>query len=214
MHTNLPKMPGIIDLDRWTRKKPSSITFKTSRHFQNDRWWPIRHHFGMLVRINRHNLEKYLSCSHSSHWHSIERKNFSTRFFPNIETFREQRLTIWKDRESSIFLSLIRWFFPDPGERATLIFRNTLVIRQRRGEQWRTTETAAGDGLTLWRKARWLRLANRTLGSWLCHRGHLVDFVDLHRRPFTWHGTTNGGTPVVISIFRRELCPLSACCQK
>lgn len=117
MHTICRKCPELsIWIDQ--RKKPPSITFKTLRHFQKRsiarQRSSIRHYLGMLVRLNRHNLEKYLSYSHSSHWHSIKRKNFSTRFFPNIETFREQRLTLRKDRESSIFLSLISDDFPGP----------------------------------------------------------------------------------------------------
>lgn len=61
------------------RKEFSSITFNSaslSRRAMARRWSPIGHCLASLGRIDRHNLEKYFSYSHSFHWHSKREKLF------------------------------------------------------------------------------------------------------------------------------------------
>lgn len=73
------------------RKEFSSITFNSaslSRRAMARRWSPIGHCLASLGRIDRHNLEKYFSYSHSFHWHSKREKLFAA--FET--TFQEQQL--------------------------------------------------------------------------------------------------------------------------
>jgi hypothetical protein len=168
--------------DQWSswiykQKKFSSITFNSaslSRRAIAPRWSPISHCLGSLGRINRHNLEKYLLYNHSFHWHSNAKtsEQYSKQHFKNNNSISGRR-----NSESSIFF-LLFGDFPD-----FLLRNKTSSGTLSRCDNSEDNREDYRKRAYLVEKACWLRLANWTLGSWLCHRGYLVDFVNLHRRP-------------------------------
>lgn len=179
LHTYFAEVSRITD--QWSnwiykQKKFSSITFDSaslSRRAIAARWSLISHCLDSLGRINRHNLEKYLSYNHSFHWHSNAEtfKRYSKQHFKNNNSFLEEEIA-----SLPVFSSYSEVF--QASSWGTRHSRVATIARNRENyRKW----------AYLVEKARWLRLANRTLGSWLCHRGYPVDFVNLHRSRFTWY---------------------------
>lgn len=132
------------------RKKFSFITFNfasLSRRAIARRWSQISHCLGSLARINRHNLEKYLSYNHSFHW-TLKLLNdsprISKRHFKSKNSFLEEEIA------SVPFFSLIpRFSRLPPEEHGTLdafrAYSHVATIT-------RTIARITGGRLTLWRK--------------------------------------------------------------
>lgn len=175
-YRSIPNNRSMIELD-YKRKKFSSITFNSaslSRRAIAHRWSPISHCLGSLGWINRHNLEKYLSYSHSFHWHS--NAETSQQFCLNIETaLQEQQLIPGRrNRESSIFFLLSGgspgFLLKNTGQFDA--FRDTLALRQRREQSRGLQEVGLPCGESSLAATGQPDLRQLTVPSWIPSRLH------------------------------------------